>query len=125
MDSKQYAKTAVVRVGDSQPKKDDFGLLLALIRKFKGENGTFNTVDVAAEEHERFEREFWLKVHREEPPKISPLPAFYRQTQAAYKVLAAAGGGSMESLTQDSHINQQVLILPFGGPWQSQVSGFR
>jgi hypothetical protein len=124
MDWKPYAKKVVVLVGDSPPKKEDFGPLLALIRQFKGNNGTFNTVDVAAEEHERFEREFWLKVHREEPPKISPLPEFYRQTQAAYKVLAVAGGGSMKSLTKDSHINQQVLILAFGEQWQSQVAAF-
>ena len=88
MDWKPYAKKVVVLVGDSPPRTEDFQPLLAMIRQFKSNNGTFNTVDVAAEEHERFEREFWLKVHREEPPKISPLPAFYRQTQAAYKVLA-------------------------------------
>jgi hypothetical protein len=124
MDWKPYAKKVVVLVGDSPPRTEDFAPLLALIRQFKSNNGTFNTVDVAAEEHERFEREFWLKVHREEPPKISPLPAFYRQTQAAYKVLATAGGGSMKSLTKDAHINQQVLILAFGDQWQSQVSAF-
>ncbi len=124
MDWKPYAKKVVVLVGDSPPHKEDFQPLIALIRKFKGENGTFNTVDVAAEEHERFDREFWLKVHREEPPKISPLPEFYRQTQSAYKVLAVAGGGSMKSLTKDSHINQQVLILAFGEQWQSQVAAF-
>src|SRR5580658_7192305 len=124
MDWKPYAKKVVVLVGDSPPRTEDFAPLLALIRQFKANNGTFNTVDVAAEEHERFEREFWLKVHREEPPKISPLPAFYRQTQAAYKVLATAGGGSMKSLTKDAHINQQVLILAFGDQWQSQVSAF-
>jgi hypothetical protein len=124
MDWKPYAKKVVVLVGDSPPHKDDFGPLIAMIRKFKGENGTFNTVDVAAEEHERFEREFWLKVHREEPPKISPLPEFYQQTRAAYKVLANAGGGSMKSLTHDVHINQQVLILAFGDQWQSQVAAF-
>jgi hypothetical protein len=124
MDWKPYAKKVVVLVGDSPPKKEDFAPLMSMIRKFKDNNGTFNTVDVAAEEHERFEREFWLKVHREEPPKISPLPEFYRQTQAAYKVLANAGGGSMKSLTKDSHINQQVLILAFGEQWQSQVAAF-
>jgi hypothetical protein len=124
MDWKPYAKKVVVLVGDSPPHKEDFAPLLALIRQFKSNNGTFNTVDVAAEEHERFEREFWLKVHREEPPKISPLPEFYRQTQAAYKVLATAGGGSMKSLTKDAHINQQVLILAFGEQWQSQVASF-
>ena len=124
MDWKPYAKKVVVLVGDSPPHKDDFAPLLALIRKFKENNGTFNTVDVAAEEHERFEREFWLKVHREEPPKISPLPEFYRQTQAAFKVLATSGGGTMKSLSKDSHINQQVLILAFGEQWQSQVAAF-
>jgi hypothetical protein len=124
MDWKPYAKKVVVLVGDSPPRTEDFAPLLSLIRQFKTNNGTFNTVDVAAEEHERFEREFWLKVHREEPPKISPLPAFYRQTQAAYKVLATAGGGSMKSLTKDAHINQQVLILAFGDQWQSQVAAF-
>ena len=124
MDWKPYAKKVVVLVGDSPPHKDDFQPLIELIHKFKGENGTFNTVDVAAEEHERFEREFWLKVHREEPPKISPLPEFYQQTRAAYKVLANAGGGSMKSLTKDSHINQQVLILAFGEQWQNAVAAF-
>ncbi len=124
MDWKPYAKKVVVLVGDSPPRKEDFAPLVAMIRKFKTENGTFNTVDVAAEEHERFEREFWLKVHREEPPKITPLPEFYQQTRAAYKVLANAGGGAMRSLTHDSHINQQVLILAFGEQWQNQVSAF-
>ena len=63
-------------VGDSPPKKDVFQPLIAEIHGCRGNNGTFNTVDVAADEHERFEHEFWLKVHREEPPKISPLPEF-------------------------------------------------
>jgi hypothetical protein len=124
MDWKQYAKKVIVLVGDSPPKKDDFQPLIAAIHAFKSQNGTFNTVDVAAEEHERFEREFWLKVHREEPPKISPLPEFYQQTRAAFKVLANAGGGAMRSLTKDSHINQQVLVLAFGEQWQSQVAAF-
>jgi hypothetical protein len=124
MDWKPYAKKVIVLVGDSPPHKEDFEPLIAMIHKFKDENGTFNTVDVAAEEHERFEREFWLKVHREEPPKISPLPAFYRQTQAAYRVLATAGGGAMRSLSKDAHINQQVLILAFGEQWQNQVAAF-
>jgi hypothetical protein len=124
MDWKPYAKKVIVLVGDSPPKKEDFGNLLGLIRKFHDENGTFNTVDVTAEEHERFEREFWLKVHREEPPKISPLPAFAHETQAAFSVLAKSGGGAMKSLTKDTHINQQVLILAFGEQWQSQVAAF-
>jgi hypothetical protein len=124
MDWKPYAKKVIVLVGDSPPHSDKFGPLVALIKKFRAENGTFNTVDVTAEEHERFEREFWLKVHREEPPKISPLPAFDQQTQAAFKVLAAAGGGEMRSLFHNAQINQQVLILAFGREWERQVSAF-
>ena len=124
MDWKPYAKKVIVLVGDSPPHKEDFQPLIQAIHQFKENNGTFNTVDVAAEEHERFEREFWLKVHREEPPKISPLPEFYQQTRAAYKVLANAGGGSMKSLTKDTHINQQVLILAFGEQWRNAVAAF-
>ena len=124
MDWKPYAKKVIVLVGDSPPSKEDFSGVMGLIRKFKGQNGTFNAVDVAAEEHERFERAFWLKVHRQEPPSISPLPEFYQQTRQAYKVMAGAGGGALRSLTKDTHINQQVLILAFGEQWQSQVSAF-
>jgi VWA domain-containing protein len=124
MDWKPYAKKVIVLVGDSPPEKEDFAPLMADIRKFKTENGTFNTIDVTAEEHERFEREFWLKVHRQEPPSITPLPEFYQETRQAYKVLASAGGGAMKSLTKDTHINQQVLILAFGDQWQTQVSAF-
>lgn len=124
MDFKPYAKKVIVLVGDSPPKKRDFQPLMASIEKFRSENGTFNTVDVAAEEHERFEREFWLKVHRQEPPSISPLPQFYQQTRQAYRVLSKAGGGAMRSLTKDVHINQQVLILAFGEKWQAQVAAF-
>lgn len=124
MDWKPYAKKVIVLVGDAPPAKDDFAPLLASIKQFKANNGTFNTVDVAAEEHERFEREFWLKVHRQEPPKISQLPQFYQQTRISYKVMANAGGGAMRSLSKDSHINQQVLILAFGEQWQNQVAAF-
>ncbi len=124
MQWKPYARKVIVLVGDSPPFKDDFQPLLADIRKFRGANGTFNTVDVSAEEHERFEREFWLRIHHEEPPKISPLPAFYQQTRAAFKVLSTTGGGAMRGLTKDVHINQQVLILAFGEQWQSQIAAF-
>jgi len=124
MDYKPYAKKVIVLVGDSPPDKKDFDPLLQLIRQFKANNGTFNTVDVTAEEHERFERDFYMKVHNREPPSISPLPAFYQQTRAAFKVMSTVGGGAMRSLSKDVHINQQVLILAFGEQWQSQVSAF-
>ncbi|MGD0074959.1 MAG: vWA domain-containing protein [Candidatus Binataceae bacterium] len=124
MDYKPYAKKVIVLVGDSPPDKKDFDPLMELIRQFRANNGTFNTVDVTAEEHERFERDFWLRVHNQEPPSISPLPAFYQQTRQAFKVMSTTGGGAMRSLSKDVHINQQVLILAFGEQWQNQVSAF-
>jgi len=90
MDWKPHAKKVIVLVGDSPPREEDFQPLIQLIGKFKDENGTFNTVDVTAAEHE----------HREKPPE------FYQRTRAAYKVLADAGGGSMKSLSKDIHIKQ-------------------
>jgi hypothetical protein len=115
MDWKPSAKKVIVLVGDSPPPKDDFAPLLTMVRQFRSNNGTFSTVDVAAEEQDG-------EVDHEERPKS--LREFLRQTQAAYKVLATAGGGSMKSLTKDTHIDLQLLILIFGEQWQSQVSAF-
>ncbi|HUA34121.1 MAG TPA: vWA domain-containing protein [Candidatus Binataceae bacterium] len=126
LDWKPYARKVIVLVGDSPPQKEDFEPLLALEQKFKTENGTLNTVDVSQQEHERFERAFWLKVHREEPPpEISPLPAFYRQTRSAYQVIAQAGGGEMKSLAaEQGSIDQQMMLLVFGDKWRTQVAAF-
>jgi von Willebrand factor type A domain len=126
MDWKPYARKVIVLIGDSPPEKDDFAPLLALIRNFKSINGTLSAVDVQDEEHERYEREFFIKVHGFEPtPKdIGPLPQFAKQAQAAYKVLTVAGGGSMRSLSHDADVNHQVMILVFGDRWQDEVSRF-
>jgi hypothetical protein len=126
MDWKPYARKVIVLIGDSPPEKDDFAPLLALIRNFKSSNGTLSAVDVQDEEHERYERELFIKVHRVEPtPKdIGPLPPFAKQAQAAYKVLTVAGGGSMRSLNHDADVNHQVMILVFGDRWQDEVSRF-
>ena len=75
MDWKPYAKKVMVLVGDSPPRKEDFNPLLALIRKFKHNDGTFNVVDVAAVEQERSRS---LNTRGEEPPKTSVLPEYYR-----------------------------------------------
>ena len=125
MDWKPYAKKVVVLVGDSPPRpRRTSQPLLAMIRQFKSNNGTFNTVDVAAEEHERFEREFWLKVHREEPPKILPLPAFYLADAGG---LQSAGDGRwrLDEVADQGRAHQSAGADPrFGDQWQSQVSAF-
>jgi hypothetical protein len=124
MDWKPYAHKVIVVVGDAPPKADRFASTLDLIRTFHRQSGVLNTIDVTAQEHERFEREFAIHVHRAEPGKISPLPAFYQQTRAAYLELAYAGGGSMKSLEGNDLINQQVLMLAFGKNWAEQVAPF-
>jgi len=124
MDWKPYAHKVIVIVGDAPPKADEFASLLDTIRQFHAQNGVLNAIDVTAQEHERFERAFSLKVHRTEPGKLSPLPAFYQQTRSAYVTLAHAGGGSMKSLEGEDRINQQVLMLAFGDKWAEEVARF-
>jgi hypothetical protein len=126
MDWKPYARKVIVLIGDSPPEKADFAPLVALIRDFRRNNGTLSGVDVQVEEHERYERAFWIRVHGTEPTpnEIGPLPEFARQAQAAYKVLVVEGGGTIRSLSHDAGINQQVMILVFGDKWQEQVSRY-
>jgi hypothetical protein len=126
MDWKPYARKVIVLIGDSPPEPDDFAPLLAMLRDFRHNNGTLSGVDVQQEEHERYQRAFWMRVHGTvpTPAEIGPLPPFAKQAQAAYKVLAATGGGSIRSLSHDADVNHQVMILVFGDKWQDEVSRF-
>jgi nitrogen fixation-related uncharacterized protein len=123
MDWKPRARKVIVLVGDTPPFDQDLQPTLEEVRKLRSENGSFSTVDVTVEEHERFIEEFY-RLMGQEPPKNSPLPNFDRQTQQAYQEMATEGGGEWHSLSKDQHINQQVLILAFGSQWQSEVSVF-
>jgi hypothetical protein len=100
--------------------------LVATYRAPIDNNGTLSAVDVQQEEHERYERALWIRVHRQEPTsqEIGPLPQFAKEAQAANKVLAAAGGGSIRSLSHDTDVNHQAMILVFGDKWQAEVSRF-
>ena len=126
MEWKPYARKVIVLIGDSPPEPQDFTPLLALIKDFKRNNGILSGVDVQDEEHERFMRAFWMRVHGQVPTaaEIGPLPEFARQAQTAYKVLAATGGGSIRSLSHDADVNQQVMVLVFGDKWQEEVNRF-
>jgi hypothetical protein len=118
---RSYAKEVIVLVGRTPPFKEDFAPCLQLIRQFRDENGTFNTVDLTVEEHERFIKK-WHHYQGTLPISASTLPEFYLETQAAYQAMARAGGGVWRSLTNDEQINQQVLILAFGDKWRSEVA---
>lgn len=121
MDWKPYARKVIILIGDSPPEKADFAPLVALLHDFRRNNGTLGVVDVIEEEHVRFEREFSIKVDRDPGRPISPLPQFARQAQLAYKKLALEGGGSIQRLSHDANIEQQVMILVFGDRWQEEV----
>jgi hypothetical protein len=89
-DWKHYARKVVVLIGDSPPRKEDFGPLLAMIHKFKDNSGP-----------------------KEPLPKIPLLPEYYRQTAQAYRVLAAAGDGDMQELPRDVSIDRVIFLLIF------------
>jgi von Willebrand factor type A domain-containing protein len=117
------AKKVIVLVGDTPPFDEDNEPVMQSIAQFRAENGTFNTVDVTVEEHQRFIAQ-WAKSEGVVEATDTGLPDFYLQTQHAYKAMAAAGGGTWRSLTKDQQINQQVLILAFGSQWQTEVASF-
>lgn len=122
---KSGSHKVIVLVGDTPPFNEDFAPVIGEIRRFRAENGTFNTVDVTVEEHERFIKEWYASQGMKPPPgSLENLPGFYSQTQRAYQAMAAAGGGVWKSLTKDQQINQQILILAFGTEWQNEVAAF-
>ncbi|MGC1676151.1 MAG: vWA domain-containing protein [Candidatus Binataceae bacterium] len=124
MDWKPYARKVIVLAGDAPPKQDKFAALLELERKFRAENGTVSVVDPTAQEHQRFEHELNIRVHRDPTTATAPMPAFYQQARSAFAVIAHTGGGEMRSLEGDEAINQQVLIMAFGSKWQEQLAAY-
>jgi hypothetical protein len=116
------AKKVIVLVGDTPPLPEDDSNILHLIDKFHAEDGTFNTIDVTAEEHERFTREFYYSAYHRYPDAVPPPWEFDQQTQRAYQEMARVGGGEWTSLTKDPEVNRQVLILAFGRRWESQAA---
>lgn len=124
MDWKPYARKVIVLAGDAPPKQEKFAAILELERKFRAENGTVSVVDPTAQEHQRFEHELNIRVHRETDTTAAPMPAFYQQARAAFAVIAHTGGGEMRSLEGDEAINQQVLIMAFGSKWQEQLAAY-
>jgi hypothetical protein len=119
MEWRPYAKRIIVLIGDSPPSKNDFGRLTDLLRSFQKSGGEFDAIDVAEEEHRRFEVDFWRKNHHEDPPSISPLPEFYQQAKPAYRALTSTGGGKMETLGENERIDDQIWGLATAGLGQS------
>jgi hypothetical protein len=115
MEWRPHARLIIVLIGDSPPNKNDFGQLTELLRSFQKAGGEFDAIDVAEEEHRRFEVDFWRKSHHEDPPSISPLPEFYQQAKPAYRALTNLGGGTMETLGENEQIDDQIWGLATAG----------
>ena len=128
MDWRSYAKKVIVLVADTPPAKEDFAPTRELVRNFRARNGTFNTIDVMALEHWRFERALEAQLHHEyasAPNRNGALPQFSRETQLAYQVLVHDGGGAVHSLDSNEQINQEVMILAFGQQWRAMIAAFQ
>lgn len=122
---KPESHKVIILIGDTPPFNEDYEPVLDEIRRFRAEHGSFNTVDVTVEEHERFVKEYYESMGIKPPPgAFKEMPAFYQQTEGAYRLMAQTGGGVWKSLTKDQQINQQILILAFGEQWQNEVSAF-
>src|SRR5205823_1536704 len=65
---KPYARKVVVLIGDSPPRREDFSALNTLVRTFHQQGGEFDAIDVAEEEHRRFEIEWWRRQRHSDPP---------------------------------------------------------
>ena len=104
MDWKPYARKVIVLVGDSPPPKDDFAPLLTMIRQFKSNNGTFSTVDVAAEEQDG------EVDHEERPEKLT----LARVLLADAGGLQSAGLGRwrLDEITHQGHAHRSAAADP-------------
>jgi len=76
---RQEAHKVIVLVGDTPPFDEDTEPVLQAVRQFHEENGSFNTVDVTVDEHQRF-LEDWARSHGGAMPEDTGLPQFYQQT---------------------------------------------
>src|SRR5260370_676967 len=117
------AKKIIVLVGDTPPFDEDAEPVLEEVRKFRMEDGTFNTVDVTVEEHERFVEDWNLHNFGNLSSK-GPLPTFYLQTQNACRTIASPRNGSCHSLTKEQQIHQQELRPAFGEEWRREGATF-
>jgi hypothetical protein len=122
---KPESHKVIILIGDTPPFNEDYEPVLDEIRRFHAEHGSFNTVDVTVEEHERFVRDYYASMGMKPPPgAFKEMPEFYAQTQNAYRLMAQTGGGVWKSLTKDQQVSQQILLLAFGDEWQNEVSAF-
>jgi hypothetical protein len=110
-------KKVVVLVGASPPGPEDMASMIALLRQFREEGGTFNSVEVVTDERLRSECESRLVSPQEQPPSIAPPPATEEPTIKAFKTLAEAGGGSLRSLLlRDGEIRARLGLPPTDHP---------
>jgi hypothetical protein len=115
------AKRLIVFVAGSPPHDDERAPTIALAREVHEAGGAVSAVDLSAAMHEAFEREFAKSMHGREPDAIPPLPDFYREVEATFREIVAAGGGELIEFRQDDTLVKHLLVLAFGTRWKEEV----
>jgi len=115
------AKRLLVFIAGSPPHDDERQTTIDLAAKVRAEGGAVSAVDLSNAMHEEFERKLGKWLHGEEPKEVSPLPSFYRDTQATFAEIVRAGGGEVITFRQDRALVNHLLVLTFGTRWQKEI----
>ncbi len=124
MSWRRRAKRVIIVVGSSPPHREDRQAIAALVEEFHRSGGVVSTIDVTKRMHEEYERKFKTWLYGKPPETISPLPAFYREVQDAYRDIAKHGGGEMAALGSDDALVEQILVFAFGSQWRKEVARY-
>ncbi len=118
------SKRVIIVIGSSPPHKEDIGPIRALSREFRDAGGVVSAIDVTRRMHEQYQRKISKWLHGEEPSEISPMPEFYGEVRAAFRMIADNGGGDLAQLGSDAELTQQILFFAFGSRWEKEVSRY-
>lgn len=127
MDELSWRKSArriLILVGGTPPHKGDRAELTALLKEFREQDGAVGAIDVTKRLHEEYDRENWIAKGRVGKFKVSPIPAFYRETTDAYRQITHTGGGELLALGSEKELLRQVMVLTFGKRWRVEMAGF-
>lgn len=116
------AKKVIILVAGSPPHPEDREATLALARDFHARGGVLGAIDVSERLHRDYERQLHLSLYGTPPPRISPLPGFYREVQRALGRIAQAGGGDLLALGGREDLAHHLLTLAFGRRWEREVA---
>jgi hypothetical protein len=121
---RKSARRIVILIGGTPPHKEDRAEVLKLVQEVRDQNGAVGAIDVTKRLHEEYDRENWVAKGSVGKFEVSPMPAFYGETTAAYGEIANAGGGELLALGSEKELLRQVMILTFGKRWRVEMASF-